>query len=140
MRRKREAEGHPSEGYLPLEHPVCHAQVNFGSFAYFDSTFFGQMPVLWQRHLQATQGAERKSALLLLSEIVQEGNDGLCDEVLRLASQQGLADTESIRQCYYFISRAEFHPQPLQLAQALEMLDFRPVLSAYDALGMVVSA
>jgi len=104
-----------------------------------ETKFFGQMPVLWQRHLEATQGAERKSALLLLSEIVAEDNDALCDEVLRLASQQGRADTESIRQCYYFISRAEFHPQPLQLTQAPEMLDYRPDLSAYDALSLGIS-
>jgi len=105
-----------------------------------ETKFFGQMPVLWQRHLEATQGAERKSALLLLSEIVAENNDALCDEVLRLASQQGRADTESIRQCYYFISRAEFHPQPLQLTQAPEMLDYRPDLSAYDVLSLGVPA
>jgi len=100
-----------------------------------ETKFFGQMPLLWQRHLQMTQGSERKSALLLLSEIVQEGNDDLCDEVLRLASQQGLADTESIRQCYYFISRPEFHPQPLQLAQSSGMADYRPDLSVYDSLS-----
>jgi len=105
-----------------------------------ETKFFNQMPTLWQRHLQATQGTERKSALLLLSEIVGEGNDALCDEVLRLASQQGLADAESIRQCYYFISRAEFHPQPLRLTQAPEMLDYQPDLSAYDALGTGVAA
>jgi len=73
-----------------------------------ETKFFNEMPKLWQRHLTVTQGAERKSALLLLSEIVNEGNDTLCDEALRLASQQGRADTESIRQCYYFISRPEF--------------------------------
>lgn len=104
-----------------------------------ETKFFGQMPVLWQRHLRAVQGSERKSALLLLSEIVREGNDELCDEALRLASQQGRADTESIRQCYYFISRPEFHPQPLQLVQkAPGVAEYRPDLSVYDALGMGV--
>jgi transposase len=105
-----------------------------------ETKFFGQMPALWQRHLQATQGSERKSALLLLSEIVKEGNDALCEEALHMASQQGRADTESIRQCYYFISRPEFHPQPLQLAQTSGIADYRPDLSAYNALGMGVGA
>jgi transposase len=105
-----------------------------------ETKFFGQMPALWQRHLKAVQGAQRKSALLLLSEIVRDGNDDLCDEALRLASQQGLADTESIRQCYYFISRPEFHPQPLQLVQKTPGLaDYRPDLSAYDALSLGIS-
>jgi hypothetical protein len=103
-----------------------------------ETKFFGQMPILWQRHLKAVQGTQRKSALLLLSEIVQDDNDDLCDEALRLASQQGLADTESIRQCYYFISRPEFHPQPLQLVQkAPGVADYRPDLSVYDALSLV---
>ena len=105
-----------------------------------ETKFFGQMPLLWQRHLQATQGAERKSALLLLSEIVQDGNDALCDEALRLASQQGYADTESIRQCYYFVSRTEFHPQPLQLSAQPPPLNYRPDLSAYDALSSRILA
>ena len=63
-----------------------------------ETTFFSQMPKLWQQHLQGVQGAERKSALLLLSEIARDGDDALCDEALRMASKQGLADTESIRQ------------------------------------------
>ena len=84
-------------------------------------------------------GYTRRNLLVplpLLAEIVRDGNDDLCDEALRLASQQGLADTESIRQCYYFIFRPEFHPQPLQLVQKTPGLaDYQPDLSAYDALS-----
>ncbi len=35
--------------------------------------FFNQMPKLWQAYLKNTTGKEKKSALLLLSEIVKDG-------------------------------------------------------------------
>ena len=41
--------------------------------------FFDQMP-LWREHLRQTQGKERKSALMLLSEIVSDGNAALCED------------------------------------------------------------
>jgi len=96
--------------------------------------FFNQMPKLWQDYLKSTRGKERKSALMLLSEIVQDGNEILCDDVLELAYEYGKPDTDNIRQCYLFISRPERHPQPLTLATEPPRINFRPDLSAYDSL------
>ena len=113
--------------YMPLLMKKPHAVA--------ETRFFDQMPKLWQRHLLQVQGSERKSALMLLNEMVQQGHDELCDEVLGLASQHGQANTESIRQCYTFITQPEFHPQPLQLAQApTQLANYAPDLSVYDAL------
>jgi len=44
--------------------------------------FFNQMPKLWQDYLKSVAGKERKSALLLLSEIVKDGNEALCNDAL----------------------------------------------------------
>ena len=95
--------------------------------------FFRYMPEQWQTFLTATAGKERKNALMLLQEIVEDGNASLCDDVLQLASENGRMDTDSIRQCYYLIARQEYHPTPLQLTES-PLLNYKPNLSAYDRL------
>ncbi len=77
--------------------------------------FFNQMPKLWQEYLKSVTGRERKSALLLLSEIVGDGNEALCDDTLELANEYGKLDNDNIRQCY--------------------LLNYRPDLSVYDGLA-----
>jgi hypothetical protein len=99
-----------------------------------DTRFFNQMPRLWREHLQNTQGKARKTSLMVLREIVQDGNAGLCDEALAMASEYGQPDADSIRQCYYLIAKAERHPQPLELSGHTPTLDYRPNLTVYDNL------
>lgn len=96
--------------------------------------FFTQMPVQWQALLAQAKGKERRSALELLAEIVQDGNAGLCGDALELAAENGRTDTDSIRQCYYMIARKEFRPEPLALASAPPLLNYDPNLTAYDSL------
>ena len=96
--------------------------------------FFNQMPKLWQSYLRDTKGAERKSALTVLSEIVQDGNEALCDDALELAAEHGKTDSDSIRQCYLLIAKPENHPQPLKLAAGTPVTNYRPDLSVYDCL------
>jgi hypothetical protein len=96
--------------------------------------FFDQMPKLWQEYLRSVKGKERKSALLLLSEIVRDGNEALCDEALELAGEYGKLDNDNIRQCYLFISKLENHPQPLKLTTEPPLLNYYPDLSVYDSL------
>jgi len=96
--------------------------------------FFNQMPKLWQDYLKSITGRERKSALMLLSEIVRDGNEALCDDALELANENGRLDSDSIRQCYLFISRPEHYPQPLTLSTETPPLNYSPDLSVYDRL------
>lgn len=96
--------------------------------------FFCQMPKLWRAHLMNLQGKERKTALMVLSEIVADGNAALCDDALALADECGRMDADSIRQCYYMIAKEERHPAPLELQTAPPLLDYRPDLLAYDHL------
>lgn len=96
--------------------------------------YFEQMPKLWQEHLKSVQGKERKTALALLMEIVEEGNVALCDEAVELAREYGKPDNDSIRQCYYMIAKPEHHPQPLKLVSDPPVMDYRPDLTAYDGL------
>ena len=96
--------------------------------------FFNQMPKLWQHYLKSVSGRERKSALLLLSEMVNEGNELLCDDALELAESHGRIDNDSIRQCYLLISKPERHPQPLVLSSNPPLSNYRPDLSVYDSL------
>jgi hypothetical protein len=96
--------------------------------------FFDQMPKLWQVYLRNTKGNERKTALMLLAEMVKDGNESLCDDALALAHENGRTDADSIRQCYLFISKPESHPQPLTLSTEPPLLNYCPDLSVYDGL------
>ena len=96
--------------------------------------FFNQMPKLWQEYLRGVSGRERKSALMLLSEIVGDGNEAICDDALELAGEYGKLDVDNIRQCYLLISKPERHPQPLRLATEPPPLNYRPDLTVYDGL------
>lgn len=96
--------------------------------------FFNQMPKLWQNYLKSVTGRERKSALLLLSDIVQDGNEALCDDALELAGEHGALNNDNIRACYLFISKPERCPRPLLLSGEPPLLNYRPDLSVYDRL------
>ena len=96
--------------------------------------FFNQMPKLWQNYLRSISGRERKSALMLLMEIVQDGNEALCDDALELAGEHGTLNSDNIRACYLFISKPERSPQPLKLSGEPPLLNYRPDLSVYDRL------
>ena len=101
--------------------------------------FFSQLPKLWQEHLKATTGKERKTALMLLHEIVKDGNGELCDYSLDLAKQYGRSDAESIRQCYYSLSKPERSPEPITFSSATPVLNYNPTLTPYDILTKGVS-
>lgn len=96
--------------------------------------FFHQLPKLWQEHLSSTQGKERKNALRLLAEIVQDGNASLCDDTLVLANECGRTDADSLRQCYYMITKREYRPVPLTLITSAPSLNYNPNLGIYDGL------
>ncbi|MCL2876956.1 MAG: IS21 family transposase [Betaproteobacteria bacterium] len=96
--------------------------------------FFDQMPKLWQAYLKTTKGSERKSALTLLMEIVEDGNEALCDNALELAGEYGRLDNDSIRQCYLLLSKPENRPAPLVLTSNPPLLNYDPDLSVYDKL------
>lgn len=98
------------------------------------SRFFDQMPKLWQEHLRSAKGNERKTALMLLSEMVNDGNEAFCDDALALANESGRTDADSIRQCYLLISKPENYPQPLKFSTEPPQLNYRPDLSVYDRL------
>ena len=99
-----------------------------------DTRFFQQMPQAWREHLARTTGTERKNALELLKEIVIDGNAARCTNVLSLAGKNGRTDTDSIRQCYYLLSRGSKAPEPLDLETVAPVLNYSPNLSEYDAL------
>jgi transposase len=96
--------------------------------------FFNQLPKLWQSHLAASQGTERKSALSLLLDIVNDGNERLCDGVLEKAFLHGRTDSESLRHFYYSLASGETSSEPLQIANAV-VLGYEPDLTAYDFLS-----
>ena len=96
--------------------------------------YFDKMPQYWKEYLLTTKGKERKSALILLKEIISNGDDELANDVIELAREQGRADVDSLRQCYRQISEKEYWPPELELKAAIPRIDFEPNLNAYDNL------
>ena len=96
--------------------------------------FFDQLPKLWGEYLKDSQGKERKSALMLLSEIVRDGNAELSDMPLQLARSYGRSDVESVRQCYYTLTGDTRTPPPVALGFSTPQLGYNPSLSPYDGL------
>lgn len=95
--------------------------------------FFQHIPEQWRSYLERIQGKERKSALKLLEEMVKDGNASLCEDALQLATVNGRTDTDSVRQCYYLISKKEYHPDPLIL-NGSPKINYNPNLTMYDIL------
>lgn len=56
-------------------------------------------------YLKSVTGSERKSALMVLMEMVRDGNEDLCDDAIELVGEYGKIDSDNIRQCY----TASFH-------------------------------
>ena len=98
-----------------------------------NTRFFKQFPDLWKEYLIKTNGKERKSALQLLEDIIYDGNVELCDDTLLLAKENGRTDADSLRQCYYMISKREYRPAPLTL-ESSPVMNYDPNLSVYDEL------
>lgn len=96
--------------------------------------FFEQMPKLWQQYLKTAGSKERKSALTLLLEIVRDGNECICDDVLEMAGQNGSFEIDNIRQCYTWLAKPENRPNPLDLSANPPIINYQPDLSVYDIL------
>lgn len=96
--------------------------------------FYNQIPQLWREHLKNQSGKERKSALLLLLEIVNDDMIDIGNEAIEISRLYGRSDTESIRQCYYSLTHNEYSPAPIRLSSETPTIDYNPNLNAYDAL------
>ena len=121
-----------NEELLDWTHYAAVLCVKPGAVEY--TRFYQQMPERWRTHLADLHGADRRSALQLLSEMVRDGNAELCDDALEMAFETGRTDADSIRQCYYMIAKKEFRPEPLKLRDSTPAMNYNPDLTAYDIL------
>ncbi len=88
--------------------------------ATINASFFHQFPEKWQYYLRKTKESEGnsgiRSAIRLLNDIVLDGNESFCDDLITLGEEQGRNDVESLRQIYNILSKKEHHPHPLDLS------------------------
>lgn len=96
--------------------------------------FFESMPDPWQLYLRETKGKDRRDALSLLSEMIDDGNADITADILTLSQENGRTDTDSIRQAYYALVKDRKPPEPLALLSDVPKLHYSPDLSAYDDL------
>ena len=105
--------------------------------------FFTSMPAGWQKYISETSGKERKSALQLLCDMVNDGNSATCDEILNLANQRGRSDVDSVKQCYYSLLKDRKRPEPLGSPGSLDstgLLGSPGLLESGNMSGMSASS
>lgn len=105
-----------------------------------DVKFYNQIPKVWREHLKRAEKQERKTALILLREIIEDNNIEAGTAALKLAGMYGKTDAESVRQCYYGLTHETFNPKPCSFSMATPAINNKPELSVYDKLtkGMVM--
>lgn len=96
--------------------------------------FYEQIPKIWREHLIQIKKSERKSALMLLKEIVNSNDLETGTSALELAILYGKTDTASIKQCYYNLTHETNNPAPCKLGVDVPILNYNPKLSLYDKL------
>lgn len=99
-----------------------------------NTKFYDQIPKLWREHLVKVSKEEKKSALLLLKEIVDKDDIERGNEALMFSYEYGKYDTESIKQVYYSLTHDTFNPKPAVIENDTPILDYNPELSAYNSL------
>jgi len=97
--------------------------------------FYSQIPKVWQEHLKKLEKAEKKTALMLLKEIVDANALEIGEQALLIATLYGKTDTESVRQCYYNLTHETKSPEPCKLNTSTPILNYQPELSQYDRLA-----
>ncbi len=109
--------------------------------ATLNSSFFNQFPDKWQDYLVKMSEQEGnsgvRSAVCLLNDIVQDGHESFCDELIHLGQEQGRTDVESLRQIYHVLIKEEHHPQSLDLSENQKIpqnISYDPDISNYDKL------
>ncbi len=109
--------------------------------ATLSSSFFHQFPEQWQVYLEKmkeTHGNSGvRSAISLLSDMVQDGHESFCNGLILLGQEQGRTDVESLRQIYTTLTQIEHHPKPLDLSdhpQIPQNIGYAPDISCYDKL------
>jgi transposase len=96
--------------------------------------FYSQIPKLWREHIEKLERSERKTALMLLREIVAEDALDIGNEALAIANLYGKSDTESIRQCYYSLTHETRSLEPCKFDISPPIISYEPKLSEYDKL------
>lgn len=65
------------------------------------TTFYGQLPTIWQNHLDQCTLEEKKQVLQLLSLLLKEQSWDQANKALEIASQLGHPSSETIKQVYH---------------------------------------
>lgn len=65
------------------------------------TTFYGQLPTTWQKHLDQCTVEEKKQVLRLLSVLLKEQSWDKANKALEIASQLGHPSSETIKQVYH---------------------------------------
>ena len=96
--------------------------------------FYDQIPKIWREHILSVKSSERKSALMLLKEVVENDDLENATQALELARLYGKVDTNSIRQCYYGLTHDTFKPEACQINSDIPSINYNPNLFVYDSL------
>ncbi|WP_374723429.1 IS21 family transposase [Calidifontibacillus erzurumensis] len=79
------------------------------------TTFYNQLPELWQKYLHECTVEEKKKALLLLSTILKNHRLDIATKALEIASEGCHPSSDSIKQVYTQLVHGRGHRQTLKL-------------------------
>ncbi|UOR10650.1 IS21 family transposase [Halobacillus amylolyticus] len=83
------------------------------------TTFYDQLPVIWQRYLQDCTKVEKKKALDLLSKILKDHDFKKAEEALQVASEFGHPSSETIHQVYHQIVHGRGYRETLNMKHSV---------------------
>lgn len=100
--------------------------------ALLNTSFYGSLPGLWQQYLKQTDNRTRKSAILLLMNIIKENKLDAGTEALEMAGLYGRTDPDSVRQLYYHLTHRTEMAMPFD--SPLASYHYNPSLTVYNGL------
>lgn len=98
------------------------------------TTFYNQLPDIWQKYLHECTVEEKKKALLLLSTILKNHRLQIATEALEIASEGCHPSSETIKQVFHQLVHGRGHRQTLKLKTKVpSMPSAERGMSRYDA-------
>jgi len=100
--------------------------------ALLNTTFYSSLPDPWQRYLKQTDNRTRKSAILLLTNMIKENKLDTGTEALEMAGLYGRTDPDSVSQLYYHLTHRTETWMPF--VSPLASYRYNPSLTVYNGL------
>ncbi len=99
------------------------------------TSFYDQLPQIWQEYLAELPSDKKKDAMLVLEEMLRKHDIASATDALAVTLGQGVRDADSILASYHRLTNPKQPIKPLQLSDSIiQMPTFQPNNAKYDKL------